>query len=474
MPRKSVKQNYIYNVLFQVTRIIVPLISIPYISRILEPDGVGHYSFYYSICSYFILVATLGTKTYGQRQISFYQDDRYERSKVFWENLIIRCVSVCISLIAWAVYISWQSASSKVLLAILSIDIFVIAIDISWFFQGLEEFGKTASKSIIFKTLNIILIFLFVKKKSDLNIYVLLLVSMNLLENLSLWVHLPKYICKVPIYNLKPFKNIKTIFSLFIPTVAIQIYTVLDKTMIGFFAEESFENGYYEQAMQISRGTLLVVTAMGTVLAPRTGYYYEMNDDVSLKSYLYQSYRFVWFLATPLSLGLFGIAANMVPWFCGNDFYKMIPVLQILSLLILVIGLNSVTGGQYLIPTEKQRYYTFSVILGAICNFLMNLFLIPKFFALGAASSSVVAETVILLVEFYILRKDINVKQVFSYARNYVVAGLCMFIVLYFENNLLNASLLHTFCMVVSGVIVYFGILILLKDEIFRDIAKFI
>lgn len=449
--------------------LIVPLISTPYISRILGPEGIGCYSFYNSICSYFVLVAILGTTSFGQREISFYQDNVLERSKAFWENLIIRCITTVIVMVVWIIYISMQPDQDKNLLEALSINILGVVFDISWFFQGMEEFGKTVSKNAVFKILNVILIFIFVKSKDDLVIYVLLLVILNILANLSLWLYLPNYISKIAIKDLYPFRNIKTIFSLFIPSIAIQIYTVLDKTMIGVFTESSYENGYYEQAINMSKMILSLVVAMVTVLAPRMGYYYEKKDEKKLKSYLYQSYRFVCFLAVPFCLGLFGVADNLIPWFFGLDYENMIPVLKVSSFLILVIGMNSVTGNQYLIPTKQHKGYTFSVLVGAFCNFTLNLFLIPRYYALGAVYTSVVAETLIMLIQFWFVRNEIEIRKIFSFSKNYLIAGICMLIVLFLEDKYLEAMWFNTALLILSGGLTYFGILLLLKDVFFKD-----
>jgi len=470
MTRKSVKKNYIYMVGFQILSLVTPLFTTPYVSRVLEPDGIGYYSFYNSICSYFVLFATLGTTSFGQREISFVQDRQEERSKIFWENVILRCITVLIALISWWIYIEQAQDQNKLFFIILGGNILGISIDISWFFQGMEEFGKTVGRSVFFKILNVILIFAFIREKDDLVIYVLLTVGLNLLSNLSLWTYLSKYIRIVRINELHPFRNIKAILSLFVPSIAIQIYTVLDKTMIGYFTELSYENGYYEQAVSLSKMVLSLVNAMVTVLTPRTGYYHETGDKERLEFYLYQSYRFVWFLALPLCLGLFGIAANFIPWFYGEKYDDMIPILRVASMLILVIGLNYVTGMQYLISTKRQKDYTYTIVLGAISNFMINLILIPRYFALGAIFASVAAETIIMLVQFLMIRKNLDVRKIFSFSKKYLVAGISMLMVVLFEDNYLEPSYINTILLISSGGVIYIGILILLKDEFLGEI----
>lgn len=468
--RKSIKKNYFYTVVFQLMTLVTPLITTPYVSRVLEPDGIGYYSFYNSICSYFVLIATLGTTSYGQREVSFFQDNKYERSKVFWENVILRCSTVAVMIIVWALYINEKQ--NRDFLIILSINIINVAVDISWFFQGMEEYGKTVGRSILFKILDVVLIYICIKNKNDLSIYVLLKVGLAFGGNLVLWSYLPKYIQLIKMKELHPFYNMKTVFSLFIPSIAIQIYTVLDKTMMGYFSDSTYQNGYYEQAMNLTKMILSLVNAMGTVLAPRTGYYYKSNNGEKIQFYLYQSYRFVWFLSVPLCLGLIGVADNFIPWFYGDKYYSMIPIVKVSSLLIIVIGLNYVTGAQYLIPTKQQKTYTKTVMIGAFSNLIINLVLIPRYFALGAVCASVIAEALIMWLQFVAIKKSFSVKKIFSFSEKYLTAGIGMFAVICFESCYLDSSWFNTVLIALSGEITYIVILFLLKEELVYENIK--
>ena len=236
---------------------------------------------------------------------------------------------------------------------ILGFNILSVMANVTWFFQGLEEFRIIVIRNFIIKILSIIYIFLFVKDEGDVNTYVFGLAFFLLVSNISLWSKLPKYIVKLELKSIKPLKNIKTIISLFIPTIAIQVYTVLDKTMIGLITGDSTENGYYEQAIKISKIVLTIVTALGTVMIPRIGYYHAKGDVERVRYFMYRGYRFVWFLGVPLCFGLVGVSSNFVPWFFGDGYLKVIPLLSILGFLILAIGINNVTGMQYLIPTNS-------------------------------------------------------------------------------------------------------------------------
>lgn len=270
MQRKSVKLNYIYNVGYQILLLVVPMVAAPYLSRVLGPDGTGTASYVESIVAYFVLFATMGITTYGQREISYVQDDAGKRSAVFWNTKILEFISSTVAILLYVIFALLQKENSGLYL-LLSLNLAAVFLNVTWFFQGMEEFGKTVTRNAIVKVLQLVYIFLSVRTKDDLPLYVLGLGLFTALGNLSLWAYLPKYISRVPRRELRPFKDIKVVWSLFVPTIAIQIYTVLDKTMIGVITGSSFENGYYEQAIKISKMLLAVVTALGTVMVPRIG-----------------------------------------------------------------------------------------------------------------------------------------------------------------------------------------------------------
>lgn len=466
MQKKSIRKNYILNAGYQVLLLIVPLILAPYLSRVLEPDGIGTASFVESVVAYFTLFATMGISTYGQREISYVQEDRNKRSRVFWNTKIL---GFCTSAVAIAVYVVFAILQKKnsTLYLILTLNLVAVFFDITWFFQGLEEFGKTVTRNAICRVLQVIYVFAFVKTKEDLPLYVLGLGLFTALGNLSLWAYLPKYVNKVPLRELRPFRDIRVVWSLFIPTIAVQIYTVLDKTMIGLITDSSFENGYYEQAIKISRMLLAVVTALGTVMVPRIGYHFGKNDTEEIRRLMYRGYRFVWFLGVPLCLGLIMVSGNFVTWFFGPGYDRVVPLLGILSLLILAIGINNVTGIQYLIPTKRQNIFTYTVIIGAGVNFCLNLVLIHFIRSIGAAIASVAAETVIAVVQLIIVRKELSPLRVLREGVHYFIAGAVMVLALWPLTARLSSSMVNTAVIVAVGATVYFVVLIIERDEFF-------
>lgn len=470
MKKKSIKKNYIYNLTYQILLLLTPLITTPYLSRVLEADGVGTVSFAESIVSYFTLFATLGITTFGQREISYVQDNKAKRTQVFWETKLLQVITSTCVLAVYVVFAFLQG--NRALYLILSFNILAVLVDVVWLLQGMEEFGRIVFRNIVFKILSIAYIFVAVKTKEDVIKYVFGIAFFLFLSNASLWPYVSKYVGKPNWNEVKPFRNISVVISLFIPTIAVQIYTVLDKTMIGLITQSSFENGYYEQAIKISKIVMTVVTSLGTVMIPRIGYHFGRGETEKVNSFMYRGYRFVWFLGIPLCFGLLGTASNFVPWFFGDGYEKVVSLLGILAFLILAIGINNVTGMQYLIPTKRQNLFTMTVLIGAGVNFVLNMVLIHFFQSIGAAIASVAAETTIALVQLWLVRKEFSVKKVFLSCWHYLVAGGAMLVGLKILGRQLSPSVLHTVLMVVSGAVAYLLMLAIFRDSFFIDNVK--
>lgn len=465
MSQKSIKKNYIYNLCYQILIIITPLITTPYVSRVLGAYGIGTVGYAESIVSYFILFATFGISTYGQREISYAQESAEKRSMVFWNTKLL---GLCTSGVALLVYFLFAvTQGNHLLYFILSVHLLAVAADITWFFQGLEEFGKIVVRNIIINVLNVAYILLAIKIPEHFYRYAFGHAFFQLLSNASLWLMLPRYLTKVKFRDLHPFRDVKVVLSLFVPTIAVQVYTVLDKTMIGAITQDFAENGYYDQAIKISKMVLTVVTALGTVMVPRIGYYFEKKEHEEVKRLMFSAYRFVWFLGIPLCFGLISVSSNFVPWFFGAGYEKVISLLNVLSFLILAIGINNVTGMQYLIPTKRQNIFTQSVIIGAVGNFVLNIALIPLMKSIGAAIASVVAETIIAVVQLLLVRNEISPLRVLKEGTHYFIAGCIMAGGVLYLGTYLSPSIVNTMILAICGALIYFTVLILLKDEFF-------
>lgn len=471
MEKKSIVKNYIYNLIYQMLTIVLPLVTTPYLSRVLGAGPIGIYGYTLSIVTYFILFGSLGIAMYGQREIAYVQEKKEEQSKTFWEIVIFRVITMTVALIIFYLTFCLKGEYS-LYYKILILELVANAIDISWYFQGVEDFGKTVVRNIIVKSLSLVCIFIFIKSPEDLWKYFLIYTVANVFGNLTMWMYIPKILPKVRLKDLNLIKHIKPTLALFVPQIATQIYVVLDKTMVGNITGNMSEVGYYEQAQKIVKALMLVVTALGTVMSSRIANTYATKSYEEVKEYLRKSFKIVWFLGMPIMLGLIAITPNMVPWFYGEGFEAVIPLLIATSPIILAIGLNNVTGVQYLIQTGKQNIFTISVTVGAVINVIFNFVLIKIIGSVGASISSVLAEVIILFVQLYYLKEEITIKDVIEDSFKYIISGIIMAIIVYGISLKMNIGIISTLIQIIIGGIIYVLVLIILKDELIKVIIS--
>ena len=256
---------------------------------------------------------------------------------------------------------------------------------------------------------------MFVKSPNDLIKYIVIIAGANLFGNMSLWIYIPKYIQKVAIKDLHVFKHLKPTILLFIPQIAVQIYTVLDRTMLGIIIEDKSEVGFYEQAQKVVKLLLTLITSLGTVMVPRMASTFAKGDKEQLKKYMYSSFSFVFFLAFPIMAGLILISGEFVPIFFGQGYEKVAVLINVIVPITLFIGLSNIIGTQYLLPTKRQTEFSISVIVGAIVNFILNIIVIKKYASIGASITTVIAEFLVTAVQFYFVRKEIDIKTCLLY-----------------------------------------------------------
>ena len=462
--KNSIKRNYIYNLIYQIVVIILPLITAPYISRVLGAENIGIYSYTTSISAYFILFGSLGISLYAQREIAYHQDNIKENSKCFFEIVMLRFITMTISIIIF--YITFVvNGEYHYFYKILIVELIAQCLDISWFFSGLEEFKKTVLRNLIVKFISVVSIFLFVKKAEDLDIYFWIYVLSVFIGNISLWFYLPKYLVRVKIKELNLIKHLKPVLSLFIPEIAIQVYTILDKTMIGVIWEDKSEVGFYQQSERIIKLLLTVITSLGTVLLPRIANCFVNNRKKELYDYLKKSFNFVYILAFPMIFGIIAVADKFVPLFFGPGYDKVKVLMSVISPIILFIRMSNVIGRQYLLPTKRQKQYTTSVIIGAVVNLIMNSCLIWKYGALGASIGTVIAEFSVTFAQIIFVRKDFNIKEVLKLSVKYLISSAIMFIICKLFGLIQVGNLLSIVLQVGVGIVVYVLLLLILKDN---------
>lgn len=461
--KKSVKLNYIFNLCYQLLLIALPLITTPYVSRVLGAKAIGTYSFTQSIVTYFTLLGCIGLGLYGQREVAYCQKDTLKRTKILTELVLLKICSVLISLPVY-IFVYLKLPDYKFLFMIQIIDIIANIFDINFFYQGMEEFQKIILRNIVVRFISIFCVFAFIKSPDDLPLYIAIQSLSILLGNISMWITLPKYVVKLNGVKLEIAQHIKPTLVLFFPQIAVSIYTVLDRTMIELLTGNTEEIGYYEQAQKIVKLALTIVTSLGTVMMPRISNLFAEQNLKEIREYIHNSLMFVMILGFPIMFGLMGIAPNLIPWFLGKEFVPSVHLVMVTSPIILLIGMSNVIGIQLLLPTRRQKAYTISTIMGSVINLCLNILLIPTLLSLGATIASLAAELSVTLFQIYCVRDDIEFGSIMKESLRYFVIGFIMFIGVYGLSISLNPNVLSTMLIIVVGVIFYFAILIFRKD----------
>lgn len=467
----SVAKNYLYNVFYQLLMVIIPIITVPYVAKVLGTYGTGVNAYSFSIAQYFVLFGMIGVSLYGNRTIATVRDDREKLNKKFWEIYILQLITCSIATFVYIIYVLNFVESNKNIYLVQSLYIISAAIDISWLFMGLEDFKKTVTRNTVIKIIGVICIFTFVKSIDDLLIYVGILAISNFLGQLVLWGYVGKIInlkfIKFINFN-EMIKNLNPMIILFVPQIAVQIYTVLNKTMLGIISTES-EVGIFDNSEKIIKITLAIVTSLGTVMLPRISNEFAKGKLEKVNEYIYKSLNFVSIIAIPMAFGIAAISKEFVGWFLTDEFYKATIVIPILSPIIIFIAWSNVLGIQYLLPAGRNKEFTISVTLGAIVNLVLNFFFIEKFQSAGAGISTVISEAVVTIIQIFMLRKVLKFSKVSFEMIKYTIAGIIMFVLVRVLGNGLGISKVTTLAQVLLGGITYIIVLCMLKSKFIKE-----
>lgn len=468
MESKKIAKNYMYNTMYQIVALIAPLITTPYVSRVLGVTGIGVYNYTRSIATYFVLIGAVGTTLYGQREIAYMQNNPERFSQVFWEINIFRFITVGLCFIIYF-FTFGMSSEYAVVYRILGLEVLATAFDISWFYMGLEKFRITVIRNTLIKLIGIALVFVLVKSEEDVALYTVCLTLPILIGNLSLWVSLPKYIVKTKINVSNILRRIAPILILFLPQIATEVYTVLNKTMLGAMGTSMDEVGYYTQSDKIIKCVLMVITSLGTVMLPAMSFAFKQGKTNQIISSIKKAFKFTFMLGFALLFGLCGVAKNFVPVFFGKGYNQVVSLMVIISPVLILIGISNVLGKQYLLPTKRQKFYTVSVVAGATINILLNIALIPKFDAIGASIATVVAELAVTSVQCFAVRKLLPLKEMFLSGVKYLVSGLIMGISVYLIGYFLGSGIIVLVIQIVAGGIIYLMTLFITKDPFIKE-----
>lgn len=422
----SIKKNLIYNVVYQLLAIVLPLVTTPYISRVLGADGVGIYSYSYTVANYFMLVAMLGVKNHGNRSVAAVRDDPRALSRTFWEIYGLQALCSAVALIAYLGYATVLEREHRLVFLIQSIYVLTGMLDISWLFFGLEKFKLTVSRNILMKLMTLVCIFLFVKTPEDLWVYTLILVLGTFFSQSYLWLYLKNEVRWHRPTLSQMLTHLKPELILFIPVIAVSLYKMMDKIMLRQMSSYQ-QVGFYESSEKILNIPSGIITALGTVMLPRMANLAAKSQTQKSERYIHDSMLFVMFLSGGMAFGIAGIAQVLVPVFLGQEYLPCIGLLKVLSPTVLFISWANVIRTQHLIPNKKDRSYIISVLLGAVVNLIANALLIPRLSAIGAAIGTLLAEIAVCVSQTLMVRQDLPIKQYLKLCLPMLIPGVCMY-----------------------------------------------
>lgn len=468
MVKKSLKKNAVLNIIRTTCAIIYPIITFPYASRILLPDGIGKVNFANSVISYFVLIAGLGIGTYGTREAAKIREDKIALSNLVKELFTINILSTLVAyfLLGFSLYLIPSFQTYRTLLLVSSITILFTTIGFDWVYSALEEYGYITLRTIIFQCISIGLLFLLVKTKEDYVAYLGIGVISSVGANILNCIHLRKYITIKTGYTLQLKRHLKPIFILFATSLAASIFTVLDTSMLGFLTNTT-EVGYYTAAIKIIRMVRDLFPAIFGVLFARISFYVANTETVKLKDLTERTIVFIFTFSLPAIIGLILLMEPIILIFCGSSFHKSIIIGQILSPLIIISACSGFLGGQLLISYRKDKIYLLSMITAAVSNIILNSILIPALGAVGAGLATLIAELSIVIIDIIFLRDFL--KQLNNMINSFIqplFASLLMGGTIFFITNILNLNpFLQIIISIILGAGIYFSFLILIKNK---------
>lgn len=464
---KSIRLNYVFNLIYNIFTVLTPLITTPYVARVLHADGVGLYSYTYSIATAFVALAQFGTSTYGQRQIAYCRNDIRECSRVFWNVFLLRFMNVAISLVIY--YAIFFNSEHFDMFLLQSMCIIATAFDISWFFSGVEEFGLLAIRDGLSKAVSIVCVFVFVKTSDDVGLYTFILAAAIIGGRLLSWIPLPRYLRRVPLRSINIFENFREILVLFIPQIASQLSYIIDKSMIGLLTDSTYENGYYMQAERIISLSLTLSTSVVGIMFPRVSAMFAEGNQEGIMRLVRKVSRFLWMLCLPVGAGVIVLIDMVVPWFLGSGYDKVILLTQMMSVQFLITGIQSGISSLLLVARKRQNEYTMCIMVGAVSNICLNACLIPGYYSVGAVVATILSGIISTCVQLYMVRKEYRLREILCGALPYLIPTAVMAAVLMLIKQHMAYTFMNTVVLVALGMCIYFAQLWLTHEEIFMS-----
>lgn len=472
--------NILFNVIYQVLTLVIPLITAPYIARTLGAESVGIYSYSTSVASMFSIFMLFGVANYGSRSIALELNKGKESiSKVFWEIYCLQLITSIVVIAIYCCYIAFFVQEHEVALWCQLIYLVSVLLDISWLYIGLGEMRIATIRGILVKIIQAMAIFLFVKSPSDTAKYILIISGGATIGNMLLWMCNKKYIglCKIRFHDV--LNHFKPNVILFLPLIASSLFVYMDKIMLQWITGDLVDVGIYEYAEKIVRLPLGIISAIGTVMMPKVSSTLAESEDAKSTKYIDVSMRYIGLLAVGMGCGIFAIAPELAIVYLGEEFSDAGLLMRYMSIIIIVSAFANIIRTQHLIPLKQDKEYSLSIICGAVMNLVMNGLLIPKMGAVGAAIGTIFAEITIFLLHIWFARKEIAAWRYLAEWGLFCAFGGIMTLIVRWASSYLPINWWGLMAEISIGLIIYLVLLCIYlfvrKDKYFEvGLKKFI
>lgn len=460
----KIAKNYIYNLIYQIVALLIPLLTAPYLARVLGPEGTGAYSYVNSMAGLICSIVMLGIYNYGNRQIAYVRDDSTKLNNTFWRIMSTRLI---IGIIGTAIYFAviFLIGRYAVLFIVYYTYMLGYFIDCTWLFVGVEDMKWAVLKNFFLKIISIIGIFCFVKSESDVTIYVFIQGGAILLANILAYTQLKRYV-KRPKLNLKNLKNdLLGSVLLYLPGVASTLYLQCDKIMIELITGETRQVSFYDYSEKLVTIPLSLITVLSTVMMPRIANEFRKGHQKQISALLHQAAKISIFFACPLVFGMISLSEKLIPWYLGEDFLPTIYAIQIISPIIITNTLSGISGNQYFTATNQLGVLLKAHVSAAIGNIILNALLIPKMGFIGAAIATVFSSAACAAVQYYYFTKQIKLSGLLKDTMKYFAFSAIMYLIIECFTEKLSAKPITNLFQFGIGVIVYFLLCFLFKDR---------
>lgn len=462
-------KNYIYNVAYQIFIMIVPFIMAPYLARTLLPENIGIFSYVTSCASIVGTIGGIGFYNYGDRQVAYTRNSLDKLNKTFNELVSLRLIFCVLSTIVYLI-VAFTS-EYKLYFLFYCPWLIAVLIDISWFFVGIEDMGSVILKSFLIKLFNVIFIFILVHNENDLGKYFLLTAMSTLVMHLVMYMQVDRKI----IFSFS-LKNSKRHFigavQLFLPQLASLFYLQIDKVMLKNLADSASQLAFYDQSEKIINIPLSIITALGGVMMPRIANEFKKGNSDTITDYIIKAFRFAMMLSAPILFGLDSIADNFIPWYLGERYLQVIKGIWILSPIIITNTITNISGTLYFTAVDRVKVLTYSNIVAAIMNIIVNAVLIPEFGFYGAAIATIFSGVSCVAIQLYSMNKVFKIVLLIQETWKYFAFAFIMFLALRLMGRCLSATIYSTILMMFIGILIYILLLIVSKDALFIKIYQ--